>query len=271
MKSGNSSQTPAKRWAAAGAVVQGALHIRNDKPCQDALIIPKSEDGSFAIACVADGHGSASCPYSDEGALEAVRLVSKLLKDIMEQGIQEAHSTLTACKDIRLPKQIETMWNRLTETLHENKGRTEGYSSTLYGTTLLAALATDDFLFALQIGDGDILLVDTDGLARHVFPDYVHIGEDTESLCMKDSWQYIKTTLIPWDVSGGSPMVMLSTDGYANSFVDGAGLLKAGADFYSIWQNDGLEPINENLSDWLRESSDKGSGDDISLALIVKN
>jgi len=257
-------------WTAAGAVVRGALHIRQDKPCQDALYIPKTADG-FTLACVADGHGSASCPYSDEGAREAVRLAAKLFMDIMEQGIHDAHSTLTACKDIRLPKQIEAMWYRLTETLHENKGRGEVYSSTLYGTTLLAALATDEFLFALQIGDGDIMLIDTDGVARHVFPDYVNIGEDTESLCMKDSWQYIKTALIPWDVSGGSPMVMLSTDGYANSFIDGAGLLKAGADFYEIWQGNGLEHINENLPDWLRESSDKGSGDDISLALIVRN
>ena len=64
-------------------------------------------------------------------------------------------------------------------------------------------------------------------------------------------------------------MFLVSTDGYSNSFTDKSGFLKAGEDFFKLCNEKGLGYIENSLEDWLNVSSDKGSGDDISLALVV--
>jgi hypothetical protein len=146
----------------------------------------------------------------------------------------------------------------------------------LYGSTLLALVAAPDFVFAVQIGDGDIVAINPDGLARWLLPPgdaSLPGGNETESLCMDDSWKYIRTQLIPID--GTNPdneplMLMLSTDGYANSFVNSAGFLKAGSDIYRLWRENGRDYINQNLPGWLNQTSADGSGDDIAVAIIVR-
>ncbi|MCL2603053.1 MAG: protein phosphatase 2C domain-containing protein [Defluviitaleaceae bacterium] len=308
MKSG--STDPAK-WVSAGAVVQGATHIRQNKICQDALYVHKGEDKPFAFVCVADGHGSERCPFSDEGAAAAVRVTAEILSEILESG--DPKGTLTAQKDIRLPKLLEKEWKNAVKKIHEGKvndgihsekaqpggiqpdevhpdGANSDdaddsdtpdpapplppFSYELYGSTLLALAATLDFVFALQLGDGDAVAIDPDGSARWLLPPSEHAGNETESLCMDDSWKYIRTQLIPLD--GSAPdneptMLLISTDGYANSFVTGAGFLKAGADIYRLWRENGCGYIEENLSGWLTHTSANGSGDDIAAAIIAKD
>jgi len=267
-----------KPWMVVGDCVTGAIHIRQERICQDAIYI-HSPNPKYALACVADGHGSASCPYSDEGARIAVDLVGKLLSGILEDDTDPL-ATLSAHKDIWLPKQIETHWKDAVRSTHalkwrkdQENGENQGkFPYILYGTTLLALAATDSFVFALQIGDGNILIVDQDGSARPILSNtegLASIGEDTESLCMDDAWKYIQTQIIPWNENSNG-MFLLSTDGYANSFTDTKGFIKAGADFHRIWQEEGHEYIRDNLLEWLRQSSDKGSGDDIALALIAR-
>jgi len=249
-------------WAAIGSVVIGAIHLRKEQPCQDALYLsPANSD--YAIACVADGHGSASCPYSDEGAAAAVKIAGELLQTMLPN--------LSDHKDVWLPKKLVAMWQEAVQKIHEENGRemTDPFPYTLYGTTLLALAATNSFVFALQIGDGNILMIDADGTARPVLAEAESVGEDTESLCLADAWKYIRTQIIPWTPKKGAPMFMLSTDGYANGFTNNAGFLKAGSDIFNIRQTEGLDYIGNELPAWLRQSSDKGSGDDIALALVT--
>lgn len=256
-------------WNAVGGVVAGAIHLRKDKPCQDALHIQTHKN--YTIACVADGHGSAACPHSDEGSKAAVKVASELLASILNKDLEA--STMSAHKDIWLPKQIETKWKDEVKKIHAIKEREliDPFPYTLYGTTLLALAATESFVFAMQIGDGDILMVDDTSTARPVLATEEKVGEDTESLCQDDAWQYVRTQIIPWNTSTGSPMFLISTDGYANSFTGFSGFAKAGADFLGLWQDEGHEYISQNIEEWLRLSSDKGSGDDIAIALIGRN
>lgn len=249
-------------WAALGSVVDGAIHLRQEKKCQDALFLCEPNP-TFAIACVADGHGSESCPYSDEGAAAAVQIAGEILQQMLPD--------LPAHKDIRLPKLIETKWKEAILELHAEKERElcEPFPYILYGTTLLAVAATEKFIFALQIGDGNMLMVDKDGNARSILAVSETVGEDTESLCLDDAWTYIRTQIIPRNATDGPALFLLATDGYANSFADSSGFVKAGTDFFKIWREEGLLSINKNLSSWLRKSSDKGSGDDIAMALLV--
>jgi len=268
---GENAVASAGKWVSVGAIVTGASHIRQDMPCQDA-IYTSPENPLYAIACVADGHGSNSCPHSAEGAAVAVTLAADLLENLlMNEASESSITTLSAHKDVWLPKQIETVWKDAVRDIHKEKEEDvpEPFPYTYYGTTLLAFAATQTFVFAVQIGDGNILMITRDGEARRVLAVEETVGEDTESLCLNNAWQYVRTQIIPWNPAEGAPMFLISTDGYANSFTDSAGFLKAGSDFYRLWREKGLEYITSELPEWLRQSSDKGSGDDISLALVV--
>lgn len=243
--------------------MDGAVHLRQEKPCQDALFF--REGKSYTIACVADGHGSSSCPYSDEGAEAAVKIAAELLSEMLP--------SIEAQMEIRLPKMLEAKWKEAIQKIHAEKERDispdEPFPYILYGTTLLCVAATKSFIFALQIGDGNILIVDKNGESKPILAVEENVGEDTESLCLADAWGFVRTQMIPWNTTDAPSMILLSTDGYANSFSDSSGFLKAGTDFFKLWQEEGLSYISENLTDWLRKSSDKGSGDDIAMALIV--
>ena len=254
-------------WSAAGSVVTGANHLRQDAPCQDALCIHTDETG-FLIVAAADGHGSKACPFSADGAQIGVRTAVKLLSSILMQDLKEAQFTLSTNKDDRIPKQLEIMWKEAVKEHHEKMGREASDSLfTLYGTTLNVVAATKDFVFFIKVGDGDVLMIGESGAAE-ILPVEEKVGEDTESLCLDEAWKYVHTHIM--QLKNDAPLMFLvSTDGYSNSFTDKAGFMKAGEDIYKMWRSDGLKCIKESLPDWLRQSSDKGSGDDISLGVVV--
>jgi hypothetical protein len=64
-------------------------------------------------------------------------------------------------------------------------------------------------------------------------------------------------------------LVILSTDGYANSFEKEGDFLKAGTDYLHLIRTKGIEHVNERLEQWLLETSQKGSGDDITVGIVI--
>ena len=89
----------------------------------------------------------------------------------------------------------------------------------------------------------------------------------TESLCMDDSWLEFKTGI--FDFHALKPkLILLSTDGYCNSFNNESGFLKIGLDYLALLEEYGYSYLSENLYDILRQTSREGSGDDITLGLI---
>ncbi|MEP7199158.1 MAG: PP2C family serine/threonine-protein phosphatase, partial [Chloroflexota bacterium] len=69
---------------------------------------------------------------------------------------------------------------------------------------------------------------------------------------------------------GVPALIVLATDGYANSFADENGFLQVGSDLLELIRSDGLDAVNANLSAWLDEASQLGSGDDITLAIVSR-
>ena len=95
------------------------------------------------------------------------------------------------------------------------------------------------------------------------------IANETTSLCSPDAWRHVRTYLQP--VHAAEPqLVLLATDGYANSFVDQGGLLQAGGDMLTAIRDEGLAAVSRQLPAWLRATSAAGSGDDITVALAVR-
>jgi serine/threonine protein phosphatase PrpC len=257
------------KYDCTGASVLGATHLKNGKPCQDAYTI--LSENKFTVICAADGHGSQRCPFSDEGSKAAVQETESLLASICK-NTKKAFSSFDANKEIWLPKQIEERWKTRVREIHTERERDTDipFSYELYGTTLLALAAADDFIFAMQIGDGDILAIPPDSQPNWLIPPVESFGSETESLCMENAWQYIRTRIIPITEKSKPVLFWLSTDGYANSFTNEAGFLKAGTDIYALWQNEGKDYIEAHLNDWLSLSTTEGSGDDITVVLMMK-
>ncbi|HKQ51090.1 MAG TPA: protein phosphatase 2C domain-containing protein, partial [Pyrinomonadaceae bacterium] len=137
-----------------------------------------------------------------------------------------------------------------------------------YGTTVLGAAVAADFILYLQLGDGEILTVSRDGEVTRPLPkDERLFANETTSLCSPEAWRDFR---VCFQVLSNAPpsLILLSTDGYANSFHDEAGFLKVGSDILLMIRADGLGTVEDHLASWLTESTYAGSGDDVTLGLI---
>ena len=278
-------------WQVVGCSVKGASHVRSGLPNQDAMRwLPEGGVDATVIIAVADGHGGARCFRSDHGAALAVLAATDALTEFAD-GLRDLPglSAVKRAAEERLPQEIERRWNAavdadladhpLTEAelgrLEERDGarsreRVLTTPRLTYGATLLSALLTDAFLLFLQLGDGDILAVDDDGAVTRPVPgDSRLFGNETTSLAGSDAWRDMRVGFIA--LAGPPPaLVLLATDGYANSFRDDAGFLQVGADLLSLIRGDGLAVVAAALPTWLAEASEAGSGDDITLVVASR-
>jgi len=136
-----------------------------------------------------------------------------------------------------------------------------------YGATLLVAAATDSLILYLQLGDGEILCVNSTGETIRPLPaDARLVGNQTTSLCQPEAWQEFRAG---WFGAPDMPsLVLLSTDGYANSFRSDNDFLKIGSDYLEIIRQQGIATLAEELPEILKEATQQGSGDDITLAIL---
>ncbi len=288
--SGREGVAPVEGWQALRASVRGAAHIRSGAANQDATAIWQAQPGRLPLVlAVADGHGSAAYTRSHIGAAYAVKIALRvlardLLSRLIQPGVPPDLTQLKRICDEWLPKVLVRSWQERVQhftrrypfapaelSLLSAKGTEEPADSlTPYGATLIACLLTEQFHLYLQLGDGDILTVAGDGtISRPALPaDARLLGNETTSLCMANTAESVRLAFQP--VLGEPPaLVLLSTDGYANSFVDGASFEQVGADLLAAIRADGLAAVGEALPDWLAQTSAAGSGDDISVALAL--
>ena len=121
----------------------------------------------------------------------------------------------------------------------------------------------------LQLCDGDILLVSSDfSVSRAIPKDPALIANETTSLCMPTPEREFRVSFHNY-ASSRPALVMMSTDGYSNSFSSDEGYLKAASDILAIAHEEGIESIRKQAPAWLEDASKKGSGDDITLGLIM--
>jgi len=174
----------------------------------------------------------------------------------------------------QLPQALVQDWiERVKEKAGVSKSETRSEKEILlqYGSTLLAALVTPEFLLFAQLGDGDILTVMDDGTVTRLIPkDKRLIANETTSLCMPYAWREMKVVFQP--VSAELPvLILLSTDGYANSFASEPDFLQVGKDYLELIRQQGLKQVAAHLEQWLTETSTCGSGDDIAVGLIYRD
>lgn len=279
-------------WRVIGCSVRGASHKRDHLLNQDAILWRDGLcNGTAAILAVSDGHGSADHFRSHKGSKIAVRLAVEALHDVLRQVSRE-YSNLTGIRrdlEDRLPRQLVNAWiseiirdfvsepftREELAALEERVGSArrqsvEARPQLAYGCTLIAVLVTQSFATYLQIGDGDILLVSPEGevsrlLGRNPRP----IANETASLCSPEAWRNVDLTVQAF--YGVPPLLVLaSTDGYSNSFVNDEAFLQVGRDLREMSDICSLDELSSLLEGWLNETSARGSGDDITLGIVKR-
>ena len=244
---------------------------------------------------VADGHGSSACPFSDEGAQIAANVFCRLMETYyerykrIENGLEHLEHFLREDGEVALAKEIEREWKYIVIERHMEKERPFPEENELhkvtsaiwrrYGTTLLGMMMTPQFIFAFQLGDGDITCIDTQNRMPFVNAATI-LGVETYSLSEHGAWKHAVSNLFRRNEFPSSPtLYMLSTDGMSNSYCSQDEFYKACADYYALFRDlpmaegqagasgaeTGSDYLRHNLQDWLRETSDKGCGDDIAV------
>lgn len=250
-------------WGVIASSVRGASHVRAGTCNQDAEA--HWFEGSRAVVCVADGHGSAAHYRSDVGAALAVEVGISALRDIAAAPAETRDDALAAA-----PRRIVSGWRTRVDA-HIRSCPLDEVSENpyiAYGATLLAAGVSEDDLFFLQLGDGDILCVGQDGTTvRPLPPDERLIANETTSLCMQNASDEFRFTLARG--RGTAPaLILVSTDGYLNSFRSDADFLQIGPDYLNMLIESGAAAVQEELDAILNDTSTSGSGDDITLAIL---
>ena len=262
-----------------GISVRGASHIRKGTECQDSCRVESLSD-SAAVIAAADGHGSDSCPFSSIGAKIAVEVFCSSMKEILgsfEGSSYMLRSYLSREGNMKIPESIETEWKRRVMLDHIRNGReplvsepdADGAAGVykLYGTTLLGLLITTEFVFAFQIGDGDIVLTGRNGVQYAVESEKI-LGVETYSLSSANAWKKSTVSVFPSPGQDQLPyMYIMSTDGMANSHRTQKDFEKTCMDYYDIAVKYGFGMVSSGLEGWLSETSRLGCGDDITLVM----
>jgi len=288
------------QWRMVGESVRGYSHIRKESPNQDSITWSHRDKiggninfrENVYIMAVSDGHGSAKSFRSDVGSQIAVRAAKERISVFLDGQNDSTADQIEQIAYKELVPAILSHWRNAVKSHLDNTPvsdderqklvRQDNFSdekldllissspTVIYGATLLSVAITDKFILYLRIGDGDILTVGSDGTsALAIEKDADLLGVETTSLCEKDADTKFRIKVIQRSTSDPA-MVLLSTDGYSNSFASNDDFLAIGKDYLQMVRSYGGEFVAQQLPQFLTETSKKGSGDDITLGIIKR-
>ena len=261
-------------WQVVGQSVRGATHERNGLPNQDAIYwLPESGRGP-----------SRSRPWPMVTAVRVIREVTSarprgpnrgaLVDEFLQSQADDNLSLIKHATEEWLPRALVRNWSAVTDHLNsepltpDEPASLDADPAVAYGATLLVTVVTERFVLYLQLGDGEILSVSESGeVVRPLTKDDRLFGNETTSLCAPEAWRDFRVNFQPLTQSRPA-LILVSTDGYPNSFRDESGFMKVGSDLLSMIRENGLASVNDQLAGWLRDSTHAGSGDDVTLGIL---
>lgn len=270
-------------YRAFGMTVIGASHIKSGTVCQDFSLSCELPDRRISVVC--DGHGGADYFRSDRGSRFAAEAFTECMKDPDVISVLSAAATQKQRKSRieQIIKSIIARWNSLVEQdmrqhpfdedelsgVSEKARRRYEAGERLraaYGTTLIGAVLAEDFWLGLQIGDGKCVLVSENGEFTQPIPwDEECFLNVTTSLCDENAakeFRFCFSRTLP-------AAVFIGSDGIDDCFAGDERLY----DFYRVTLKSFAETDEETaiaqLKEYLPTLSEKGSGDDMSVGIIV--
>ncbi len=263
--------TSGERWSSTAATARGSSHMQTGAPNQDAhAVTAVVGDDSRWVAAVADGHGGSRYIRSDRGSRLAVDLAVRLgLELVAARG----RSAADAAQE--LPARLLPAWRSAVLDDIARRPFTEDERDALgvdpdldpltsYGATLVVAIVRDGAVGLCQIGDGDVVVRVGADVLLPVPGDDRLVGNETTSLCMPSAGSDFRTAALP-----DADLVLLSSDGYGNSFADRRWAPKVVNDLSRILDEESLATIEALLPEWVAESAKVG-GDDVTVILLVR-
>lgn len=266
------------------ATVVGYNHIKKEKVCEDAS--GNYSDEKMKICVVADGHGSDNYPRTYRGSKFAVDAVINCIKVFVNTP-----ASVDVIKDednnyemmIGLTTSILNEWHYKVEKDYEKKPFTEAELEMVsdkykqiylngegvekaYGCTLIAYVVTDKYSLGLQIGDGKCVCVDKKGDFSEPIPwdDDCQMNVTT-SICDENAIEEFRFT-----ISNQMPLaVFCGTDGIDDSYISSEELYALYRSILKIIIKHGDEVGKKEIETYLPELTKRGSGDDVSIGLII--
>ncbi|MFB2917875.1 PP2C family serine/threonine-protein phosphatase [Aerosakkonema funiforme] len=138
-------------WKVIDSNVIGNSHLRQGKPCQDYVGFCNSLDGHLLIGVVADGASSAK--HSDKGAEIAVKCAIKYLDEKLKMSNLQC-----PIKDNITANNFFMQLLEIVKEALEKKANNNRYPVKELACTLIVFIASPDWLAAMQVGDGFIVI-----------------------------------------------------------------------------------------------------------------
>jgi hypothetical protein len=262
----------------------GASHIKSNKVCQDFAISYLGE--KYAVAVVCDGHGGERYIRSHFGSKKAGEVCLEAIQGFFEERIEspimkfepDPEKTLQ-----QLAANIIFRWREELEKDYQANPFTETETGTLssqekaklygdgwikaYGTTLIAVVRTIDFWFGLHIGDGKCVVGSENSELLEPIPwDDKCFLNSTTSLCDPDALSRFRYFFSKDNLPEA---IFIGTDGIDDSFSGTQGLHSFYEALLKTIKTKGIDEGVKDLEEYLPKVSEKGSGDDVSVAGII--
>lgn len=280
-------------WRVIGETVPGASHLRAAIPNQDNILFVRESSRSLPIIlCVADGHGSPKCFRSDRGSRYVVKKSAYLLSEFLDERRGSFDTAEIESQKDYLSAELVRRWREAVEADLKKEPFTEKEFENLekksdakarklvednpllaYGTTSLTVALEEDFVVYWQLGDGDMLNISETGeVTKPLSEDPRLLANETTSMCLPKAEKDFRFLVRKILAAAESPqMILLSTDGYLNSFSSEAGFFQAGTDILNMLAaENGFNDVSDNLKAWLEEATRMGSGDDCTVGIIYR-
>lgn len=259
---------------------QGASHIKKNRECQDASKSFCCKDYSIAVVC--DGHGGDDYIRSAVGSEKASQIAIDNIKEFITH-VNEENLKRHFDEFIRpLQSSIISMWQSEIRNHWESNPITEEEKSRLsekakkryfinnninsaYGTTLLAVAMTENYWFCFQVGDGRCVWIDQNSNFAQLKLDDKCFLNATTSLCDSDALEHFHS-----HYSEDIPVaVFVGSDGIDDCFKNDTQLYNFYKTISYSFGTTQTEQAVEELKDFLPRLSQKGSGDDVSIAAVM--
>ncbi|RUT07143.1 hypothetical protein DSM106972_024040 [Dulcicalothrix desertica PCC 7102] len=256
-------------WKAIGSSVKGTSHKQGNIPCQDYSEHKVIDD--VIVGAVADGAGSAK--FSNIGAKLAVKTALFHLEEFFKNLKEEKKRDLQQPIVSELAREVfrEVFREILDKVKNELKAKASEQECDFndLACTLLAFIATPDWIAAMQIGDGFIVIRAENSNEYKLFfpPDKGEYANETIFVTSKDADYKM-------DVLYNPKFICASTDGLerlAINFRDwkpSSGFFKPFEEGLKITEK--LEQEEEDIKKWLTsEDVNTRTDDDKTLLLCL--
>jgi hypothetical protein len=172
-------------WRYVAASVIGTSHEKTGGTCQDAngcQIYASPGGETVLVAAVTDGAGSAAC--GGEGAARTCHALLDLIKEHLDSGATVEQVTSDTARS----------WITTIQNLLEEEAKAVSRERRDFACTILCVIVSESCAACLQVGDGVIVLADSEEHAYgHVFwPDRGEYANTTHFVTEDDAIEHLQ-------------------------------------------------------------------------------